>query len=58
VSRLHWKVAGSLATNSNVAEVELVVPAGPEVIVVSGGVASGPAASSTSRSSKIAPGKQ
>jgi len=40
LSRLHWKVAGSEAVNSKVAEVEPVVPEGPEVIVVSGGVVS------------------
>ena len=40
LSRLHKKPEGSLALNSNVAEVESVVPDGPAVIVVSGGVLS------------------
>src|SRR5262249_22929555 len=36
-SMLHWNVAGSDAVNVKVADVELTVPEGPEVMVVSGG---------------------
>src|SRR5262249_39189345 len=39
-SRLHSNVDGSEAMNSNVGDPEAVVPEGPEVIVVSGDVAS------------------
>ena len=41
-SSRHWNVEpGSLEENANVASVEVVVPLGPESIVVSGGVVSG-----------------
>ena len=43
-SSLHSKVEGdSLDENVNVAELDVVVPEGPESIVVSGGLASGSA---------------
>ena len=42
VSSRHWKLdPASVELKSKLAEVELVVPLGPESIVVSGGVVSG-----------------
>jgi hypothetical protein len=52
LSMLHAKVEDSSAANSNLAEVDAVVSAGAETILVSGGVVSGTTVSSMSTSSK------
>jgi hypothetical protein len=54
-SRLHWNVAGSEAENWKVAEEDVVVAGGPEVIVVSGGVVSGGLVSVTVNEDELVP---